>query len=61
DELDDYRVIRKPNGKRDFCKCKRGPIGPPGAPGADGLRGMRGPKGPEGSKGEPGSFDLSVL
>ncbi|XP_068246007.1 uncharacterized protein [Palaemon carinicauda] len=58
--LDSWTVV-KSRGKREFCRCRRGPVGPPGAPGKAGPRGFRGPAGPEGDKGEPGSFDFLLL
>ena len=38
DLLDSFKMVRR-NGKKHFCKCKRGPVGPPGSPGIEGLRG----------------------
>lgn len=58
--LDSWTVVHS-RGKREFCRCRRGPVGPPGAPGKAGPRGFRGPAGPEGDKGEPGSFDFLLL
>jgi hypothetical protein len=60
DILDSFKMIRK-NGKRHFCKCKRGPVGLPGAPGIEGPRGPKGEFGPHGEKGEAGSFDFFML
>ena len=39
DLLDSFKMVRR-NGKKHFCKCKRGPVGPPGSPGIEGLRGI---------------------
>ena len=35
DVLDSFKMVRR-NGKKHFCKCKRGPVGLPGAPGIEG-------------------------
>ncbi|KAK7071286.1 Collagen and calcium-binding EGF domain-containing protein 1 [Halocaridina rubra] len=58
--LDSWTVLQN-RGKREFCRCRRGPIGPPGAPGKSGPRGFRGAPGPSGERGEPGSFDFLLL
>ena len=58
--LDSFKMVRR-NGKKHFCRCKRGPVGSPGAQGALGPRGPRGETGPVGMKGEPGSFDFFML
>ena len=58
--LDSFKMVRR-NGKKHFCRCKRGPVGSPGAQGALGPRGPRGETGPVGRKGEPGSFDFFML
>lgn len=60
DVLDSFKMVRR-NGKKHFCKCKRGPVGLPGAPGIEGPRGPKGELGPQGTKGEAGSFDFFML
>jgi hypothetical protein len=60
DVLDSFKMVRR-NGKKHFCKCKRGPVGLPGAPGIEGPRGPKGELGPLGPKGEAGSFDFFML
>ena len=60
DILDSFKMVRR-NGKKHFCKCKRGPVGLPGAPGVEGPRGPKGELGPLGPKGEAGSFDFFML
>lgn len=60
DVLDAFKMVRR-NGKKHFCKCKRGPVGLPGAPGIEGPRGPQGDAGPPGLKGEAGSFDFFML
>ena len=60
DILDSFKMIKK-NGKKHFCKCKRGPVGLPGAPGIEGPRGPKGDQGVTGLKGEAGSFDFFML
>ena len=54
DSLDSFKMVRR-NGKKHFCKCKRGPVGPPGSPGMEGPRGIKGESGLRGIKGEAGS------
>ena len=53
DSLDSFKMVRR-NGKKHFCKCKRGPVGPPGSPGMEGPRGIKGESGLRGIKGEAG-------
>ncbi len=55
-----FKMVRR-NGKKHFCKCKRGPVGHPGAPGIEGPRGPKGETGVRGEKGEAGSFDFFML
>ena len=63
---DSYRLVKQPGRgnrkrKKQFCTCRRGPVGPPGSVGAAGERGLRGLPGSRGPKGEPGSFDFLML
>ena len=54
-------MIKTGGRKKQFCKCKRGPVGPPGAPGTTGPQGLPGSQGLQGDKGETGSFDFLML
>ena len=47
--------------KKQFCRCKRGPVGPPGSPGPAGFRGAPGSPGRKGDKGEAGSFEFLMM
>ncbi|RXG69258.1 Collagen and calcium-binding EGF domain-containing protein 1 [Armadillidium vulgare] len=62
---DDYPLdswtIAKIEDKKEFCRCRRGPVGSPGAPGKEGPQGLRGDQGPKGEKGDQGSFDFLLL
>eukprot|EP00095_Tigriopus_kingsejongensis_P005972 maker-scaffold48_size466083-snap-gene-1.21 protein:Tk05972 transcript:maker-scaffold48_size466083-snap-gene-1.21-mRNA-1 annotation:"hypothetical protein DAPPUDRAFT_306454" len=58
--FDSYKMV-KSGKKRQFCKCKRGPVGAPGASGVTGYPGLPGPQGLTGPKGETGSFDFIML
>ncbi|XP_026465005.1 collagen and calcium-binding EGF domain-containing protein 1-like [Ctenocephalides felis] len=55
------QVLNENTGEREFCKCKRGPIGPPGATGSMGAPGMPGPPGPPGPVGQRDSLDFVLL
>lgn len=58
--LDSWTVITG-QGRRKFCRCRRGAVGPPGANGKPGPRGLPGIPGVRGEKGDPGSFDFLNL
>ncbi|KAK8397657.1 hypothetical protein O3P69_004441 [Scylla paramamosain] len=58
--LDSWTVITG-QGRRKFCRCRRGAVGPPGASGKPGPRGLPGIPGVPGEKGDPGSFDFLNL
>ena len=60
DSLDSFKMVRR-NGKKHFCKCKRGPVGPPGSPGMEGPRGIKGESGLRGIKGEAGNTQLILF
>ena len=60
DSLDSFKMVRR-NGKKHFCKCKRGPVGPPGSPGMEGPRGIKGESGIRGIKGEAGQLIVYLL
>ncbi|KAB7495002.1 Collagen and calcium-binding EGF domain-containing protein 1 [Armadillidium nasatum] len=57
----DSWTIAKIEDKKEFCRCRRGPVGSPGAPGKEGPQGLRGDQGPKGEKGDQGSFDFLLL
>lgn len=57
----DSWVVFKGQGRRRFCRCRRGAVGSPGATGKPGPRGLPGVAGPPGTKGDPGSFDFLNL
>lgn len=58
--FDSWTVIHG-QGRRKFCRCRRGAVGPPGAHGKPGTRGLPGLPGVPGEKGDPGSFDFLNL
>lgn len=57
----DSWTVTNGQGRRKFCRCRRGAVGPPGATGKPGTRGLPGIPGVPGEKGDPGSFDFLNL
>ena len=59
EDMDSYILTASTNSnKKNFCRCRRGPVGEPGAPGERGPRGFRGEQGLRGPRGQDGSFDF---
>ena len=59
--MDSYILTASTNSeKKNFCRCRRGPVGEPGAPGERGPRGFRGEQGLRGPRGQEGSFDFMM-